>query len=566
MNASIRAGSPINFTSDETRRRLSRQRTPPLVRPTLEVSRNRKKTGARFLRLIPITTATLELLADTQDIDTQNNAPLWLTVEVTAAVGTDRDFDPDIILPLDVMVIVDNLATTSTLSLKDAYENALLVAGVTVNNGNDRVAVCGIYNIHEAGLVPFLPLGTHNLDIIKRVFDDIPHVEAKGKQTRQDDVETALAEGSDMLVHLSNRGALCHIFLVTADSALRLPSRLPRDRVQLHTVSPDSVFGSKHFSKPNGFHLAYGIDFGDSPIAKQAQIQKIDWLFKQLRTGYDPGALSDLVLYLLPGDGYLIESILGDTTCSALRPGEKWSVIVKIRGRYRSPVQGVEDNNDRINDLMDQLFKMLESNPAYNETILSACLEYRHSCLPNAAIVKVERNWEAPHTPVLDVENASRRSIDGCGALVSEQVRGCDESIRRNRVVEPRYCLDPLNDELDNGLQCGGTDAEGGSNLDTDSCKSLLRKDGPCGSGLGSTLPGGGCEILGDATNKGRSTKGRKSHRQYKSSGEAINTFMSTPENRKPTRDDQRFGKGWLSMEAEDMVDITQNEWHDVGW
>lgn len=97
------------FTSNEKRRELPTQRTPPLVRPTLQVSRNRIKTGARFLRRVPITTANLELIADTQDIDTQNHTPLWLTVEVTAAVGIERDIDTDTILPLDVMVIVDNL-------------------------------------------------------------------------------------------------------------------------------------------------------------------------------------------------------------------------------------------------------------------------------------------------------------------------------------------------------------------------------------------------------------------------------------------------------------------------
>lgn len=108
-STSVDKGNIIPFTPDNTRRKPSRRRTPPLVRPTLQIPRSRRKTGARFLQSIPITTANLELLADIQDIDIQSDVPLWLTVEVTAAVGIDQGLGDGIQSPLDVVIVVDNL-------------------------------------------------------------------------------------------------------------------------------------------------------------------------------------------------------------------------------------------------------------------------------------------------------------------------------------------------------------------------------------------------------------------------------------------------------------------------
>lgn len=444
------------------------------------------------------------------------------------------------------------------------------MAAETINN-NDCVAICAIYDHHEVGLIPFLPLAMYDIDTIKRAFDYIPHMGPRVDRTRRIDVNGALIEASNMLIQLSNRGALCHVFLITADSTLHLPSCLPQDRVQLHTISPDPIFGSGHLSKVSGFHLAYSIYAGDSPIAKEAQRQKTELLFKQLRTGYYPGALSELVLNLSSGDGYAIESILGDTTCKALRPGEKWSVSVKIRDRHRAAARSTAHNSDEIDALMDELFRMLEVCPAYNQTILSACLEYRHSCLPNAAVVKVERNWEAPQATQLDVCHPGFRGMDNCGSasaiLVDSRVRG--EKFKKIGSVEPRDYLDLLDEELDSiPLERGrpGHIGNHGSSPGMDS-----RKSSPhsvlCSSGLGSKPRSSPCEILGNATNKDRSNGREQKHQATKPSSEIVDSNMLSLENRKPR---ERTGKTFttepLAMETEDLPDMAQHEWHDIGW
>lgn len=584
-STSIGESDLIYFTPDKARKSAPRQRTPPLVRPTLEVPRNRRKTGARFPSRVPITTANLDLLADIQDIDDENDLPLWLTVEIAAAVGIDQCLDSDTLLSLDVVIVVDNLwvilsyvscpktkkpsrVTTSAASLKDVYDNALILANETVNH-NDCVAICGIYDHNETGLMPFLPLGKHNFDLLKQVFDSIPYLGPRVDRSRQSDLERALREATNMLIQLSNRGALCHVFLVTADSTLRLPKDVPHVRIQIHTVSPDPIFGSGPSSKLNGFHLAYGTYFGDNPIAKQAQTQKVDWLFKQLRTGYDPGALSDLTLNLTPGDGYVIESVLGDTTCKALRPGEKWDVIVKIRGPHQSTA-GFGYNSDRIDDLMDQLFKMLEASPPSNDTILSASLEYRHSCLPNAAIVKIERNWEAPQTSRLDACHAGCRSTNECGSVVSVNSKVYAGSPFRGRSVKPRDYLDPLDEGLDDRpLEYGdpGNSEGHASGSCTGSSKSLLPSKIPSSLSLHSKPRFSLRQALGDATNKGRSNGNEQNNQSRKSPFGMVNDMTSTLENRKLTKEfGQKFTNHWLTMEAEDMPEMAQHEWHDVGW
>jgi hypothetical protein len=49
----------------------------------------------------------MELLTDTK-VDDRYDIPIWLTVEVTAAVGIDRSIDAYARIPLDVVVVVDN--------------------------------------------------------------------------------------------------------------------------------------------------------------------------------------------------------------------------------------------------------------------------------------------------------------------------------------------------------------------------------------------------------------------------------------------------------------------------
>jgi hypothetical protein len=452
--------------------------------------------------------------------------------------------------------------TTSITTLKDACDNALLVATETANE-SDWVSVCGIYDHQETGLIPFLPLAMHDLDTIKRVFKYLPHLEQRVDRTRQSDVESAVREASNMLIQLSSRGALCHIFLVTADSTLHLPDDLTEGRVQLHTISPDPIFGSKIFGL-NGFHLSYGTCFGDSPIAKQAQMQKVKFLFKQLRMGYDPGTLSDLTLTLIPGSGYMIESVLGDSACNALRPGEKWSVVVRVQFRNQPNAGNFGYSSDRIDDLMDQLFTMLEGSPAYDETILSASLEYKHSCLPNSAIVKIERRWEAPKTPRLGAAHFGYQSGDRCVSAISGNLRACSQSFTQDVTAEPSDDSDTSNEELDNQpLNRGdpGYSNEGISSLDTDFVKPLLRNNVPSSSAPFSKIRRDPCEILGDATNKDRSNENGKP------SAEVINPINSTLENKKPRKEPgKRFTNEWFALGTEDIPETTQLEWHDIGW
>lgn len=458
--------------------------------------------------------------------------------------------------------------TTSTASLKDVYDNAFLVAAETTNK-NDCVAICAIYNHNEAGLVSFLPLAMYDIDTIKRVFDYIPHLEPPVDRTRQSEVKRALKEASDMLMQLSNRGALCHVFLVTADSTLDLPRHPSQDRVQLHTVSPEPIFGPRTWTELSGFHLAYGIYFGDSPIAKQAQIQKIELLFKQLRTGYYPGALSDLVLNLIPGDGYAIESILGDTTYKSLRPGEKWSVIIKIRDRRCSNAQNIGYNSNRVDALMDELFEMLGVSSAYKETILSACLEYRHSCLPNAATVKIERNWDAPQPTQSDVSHFGFWGMDVCGSFIVENSRGYQKFSGQDRASEQEDYQDPLDEEINNrtlehGSPCASDEHKTG--LGTESSE-IPPQNTPHNPNLASEISSNPCEILGDATNKGRPKGRERNHRAVKPLGGSVDSDVLTPENRKPKeKKHEKPAARLLDMEEEGIPDMAQHEWHDIGW
>ena len=107
-STSIDENDFIPFFPGDTWEGISRQKTPPLVRPILHVPRNRKKTGARLHQTISITTANMELLTDTLADGDGDDIPLWLTTEVTAAVGMGPTIDGDTLLPLDVVIVVDN--------------------------------------------------------------------------------------------------------------------------------------------------------------------------------------------------------------------------------------------------------------------------------------------------------------------------------------------------------------------------------------------------------------------------------------------------------------------------
>lgn len=282
--------------------------------------------------------------------------------------------------------------------LRQIANSAYTVASC-LNRRLDRFAVCCVDDSAEGGLKVLLPLASHSLHVVKRTMDDFRYLQLREAKPEGYGLDKAVFQASDALLHCSNRDALCHIFLITAHSQTPYPLPHIDKRVGFHTVSPDPQFRFSN-SKPHpGWHIFPDIDTSNAGTVEVALIGKITKVLRHLRTGTNPGIVTNLTVDLTPGQGCQIQSVLDETYCAALRPGEKWTISVQVRVPPASvermlgsgvSVEGVR-LSDTIDRLMTQLQEMLEDIPGQSDpqTIMTASLLYKHSLLPESSTVEV---------------------------------------------------------------------------------------------------------------------------------------------------------------------------------
>lgn len=412
---------------------ISGQRTPRFFPTHICGPMHRNNVFTRFSCPLPITSARIDITMDAINISAREDLFTWAAVEISANVNISGELDTQIgcEVPLDIMIFVDNSwvflaqisliiadwptrASMSPALLKGVCRTVLHLAS-SIDILVDRLAIGCISADPEQNMQLLLPLSTCNLDAIRGLLQSVQIFELHGNEPCQMRTSKALHEASNLLLRYSSRGALRHLFVVTANSSISLSEISPNisSRVRFHTVSPEPALGIWASEPKDGWHLSVSFNDEEDKEAVHSLKENLKQIMRHLRYGLDPGVLSNLSIELNGQNGYEIEAILGDTKCTALRPGEKWTLLVKIRAvseamevscghgvltkgdleRGDSWAKNQADNC--IHQTIDQFHGLLgPPDRAAAENNFSVRLEHSHSALSSSAVIKLENKCE----------------------------------------------------------------------------------------------------------------------------------------------------------------------------
>ncbi|OAX82118.1 hypothetical protein ACJ72_03532 [Emergomyces africanus] len=372
----------------------SRRRTPPLARTNLCVPKNHNYVHTRFPCHVPITSAKLDITMDAMKISAHEDLVTWAAVEISATVSNlDSDLKTQIgcEVPLDIMIHVDNSEHVASF-IKRACNTVLpLVSAMDILV--DRLAIGCISADPEQNLQLLLPLSTCNLEILDGLLRSIQTIRLE-----------ALHEASNLPLRHSSSGALRHMFVITANSGISLSEMTANitNRVRFHTISPEPILGTWAFKPMDGGHPFAYFDDEEDKESVQAIKNNLKKIIRHLRYGLHPGALPNLSIGLNGQNGYDIEAVLGETKRKTMRPGDKWTLLVKIKAISEARKVFFVGDSFTKNQVGSDVDRTINRHPrllgscdrALAENIFTVSLEYSHSTLSDSAAIKLENECE----------------------------------------------------------------------------------------------------------------------------------------------------------------------------
>ncbi|KAM5451611.1 hypothetical protein McanCB49686_005674 [Microsporum canis] len=334
----------------------NKHQIPPYIDDYLQVAKaNEIHTPfSRNPQHIQITSADMSLTVNAVKSSHVQDGSTWITAVVSASIddsmgGMDINGRPSADIPLDIMILVDN-----------------------------------------------------SLDTARILFRSLPAFQLPHGESSRSRFAGAIKEASNYLIRHSSRGALCHMFLVTAGSTVLIPGDCNGDKLRYHTISPENAMMIRSQQSLEGWHIGTSFDNEECNLIASTFKEKLQFVIKHLRVGVDSGYLNDLSLRLEAGPGSHIEAILGDITRDTLRLGESWAILVKIKptpglenaiGGGPAPRFGDDEpytpSESTVDRMIDQLQGMLKPGvyTTESEYYISATLEYKHSALSDNTVI-----------------------------------------------------------------------------------------------------------------------------------------------------------------------------------
>ncbi|KAM5436217.1 hypothetical protein McanMca71_000031 [Microsporum canis] len=386
----------------------NKHQIPPYIDDYLQVAKaNEIHTPfSRNPQHIQITSADMSLTVNAVKSSHVQDGSTWITAVVSASIddsmgGMDINGRPSADIPLDIMILVDNSARVTEDLLKAACRNAFRLASA-LDILIDRIAICCISPDPTQSLNILMPLSTYSLDTARILFRSLPAFQLPHGESSRSRFAGAIKEASNYLIRHSSRGALCHMFLVTAGSTVLIPGDCNGDKLRYHTISPENAMMIRSQQSLEGWHIGTSFDNEECNLIASTFKEKLQFVIKHLRVGVDSGYLNDLSLRLEAGPGSHIEAILGDITRDTLRLGESWAILVKIKptpglenaiGGGPAPRFGDDEpytpSESTVDRMIDQLQGMLKPGvyTTESEYYISATLEYKHSALSDNTVI-----------------------------------------------------------------------------------------------------------------------------------------------------------------------------------
>lgn len=264
---------------------------------------------------------------------------------------------------------------------------------------HDRIALACVDGSSKSGFEILLPLGFHHFETSQSALNIFASRHVSNKRRGSPDLEFAISQISQLFCR-SPRPAFCHLVFLSSTPQGHFSMPEIDGIIGFHTITPQTCFPLGKTSHPPGWHIFYEITSDDAPPRDIYLSQKVSKAIRQLRTGINPGAISDLKLSVIPGHGCQVQSVLGDCQLTHLRPGESWVVPVQIgipaadlqRSRLAGCQKTDQDHHPIIRALLNQVNTLLDeySSMEIGQHVLTARLEYKHSFLPEPSAVHLE--------------------------------------------------------------------------------------------------------------------------------------------------------------------------------
>ena len=258
-------------------------------------------------------------------------------------------------------------------------------------NGVDHLAIAFIDRSAVNDFRILLRLGRQTRESARTAIESFALHQLTTEKVEGADLEKVFSQLSAML-YSSERMAMRHIFFITATPPVSFTMPTIEPGIGFHTMSPDLYFPFDRPTVPTGWHIFYDIRRNDSESFESLLKPKVDKVIEHFRTGLDPGAVTDLKLSFIAGEGCRVQSVLENGEFTILRPGEKWSIWVQVdvpaasmKPKMRKVDRPISCESLPIMDgLMVQLQEVLRDYSHHDimQHVMTARLEYQHSLLP----------------------------------------------------------------------------------------------------------------------------------------------------------------------------------------
>ena len=261
---------------------------------------------------------------------------------------------------------------------------------------DDRFAIVYIDKDSADSFGLLLPLGSHSFDSARAAMDKSTLRQLTVQRAGNIELHGVIQQISKMLYH-SGRPTFSHVFFITATPSMQLWMPAIDRRIGFHTISPHFHFPFNGLEIPSGWHVFYDVESYDT---NSDLSHKVSMAIEHIRTGVDPGVVTDLRLSLTAGDRCEIQAVLGENHLDLLRPGENWVIPIQIgvpAASIKRPLQVTNgsswtNNHPTLNKMMVQLQELFTdfSYEGITQHVLTARLEYKHSLLPTNNVVHLE--------------------------------------------------------------------------------------------------------------------------------------------------------------------------------
>jgi hypothetical protein len=367
--------------------------SPPLSRSYSTVMREGVASVPAAQR--PISILRLTVLPEVSDLDTAEPLSVWLAVTATVEAILRQEDVP--LVPLNIVVVLDNSAYATSDSLGSACRHIMDLAGQLRHPYDHLAIVCTSpaqawkdsrsgYVLRSLSAIDLTSL-QKDLRLAIHARADLPPQRLNMQQTLAD-TYYLLANGEDME---RTGGQYCHVVLVSSNAEACCKDLGESAPVPIHILQPAATPWRQRAYAHTG-HLM--LDYGHGATMKEKIIAMLD----HARARTSPGRITNIRLSTESADNScIVEEVIGHDRAGVMTIGQGMQIMIRVR---------IDTEDVNATPKTDALFAELEGMlgiPAV--TLVKVTMTYNHSLFPDDTLHKSTVVCSLPHRFPMSIWN-----------------------------------------------------------------------------------------------------------------------------------------------------------------